>query len=147
METITTFVLGVLSALGILSLGYAFLSTLKINKITQSIQKDIEDLYKELDMSGEQWYESISELDEETRERINELNSYVDSRFDKQADKASNVISVVSESSLENADRLNKLEETLKFQIDQFAKISFDHDDRITNLEIMKKIKEEQINS
>lgn len=147
METITTFVLGVLSALGILGLGYAFFSTLKINKITQSIQKDIEDLYKELDISGEQWYESISELGEETRERIDELNSYVDSRFDKQADKASNVISVVSESSLENADRLNKLEEIFKFQIDQFVKISFDHDDRITNLEIMKKNKEEQINS
>jgi hypothetical protein len=179
MEQITTFVLGAISALGIFGLGYGIFTALKINKITKKQQEDIKDLYgaikelpkivdekfkdidqthhrrmddivRELDRGNEDLHRSLNKRFDETHNRIGELNSYTDSRFDKQADKAGNVISVVSEASLKNSERINKLEELFKIQMDQFAKVTLNHSERLSDLETDKKIQEdriEQINS
>jgi len=168
METITTFVLGAISALGLLGLGYAFFMALKINKETKNLQKDIEginseigemykridkqlsDTHQEIDNRIKDLYIDIEKITEDVYRKIDELNRYVDSRFDKQADKAGNVISVVSEASLRNGERLDKLDELFKLQMDQFARVTLNHSERLAELETDRKIEQdkiEQINS
>ena len=174
MEQITTFVLGAISALGIFGLGYGIFTALKINKITKKQQEDINDLYgaikelpkivdekfkdidqthhrrmddivRELEEYFEDLHRSVDKRFDETHRRIDELNSYTDSRFDKQSDKAGNVISVVSEASMRNGERIERLEDLFKIQMDQFAKVTLNHSERLSDLETDKKIQEDRI--
>jgi hypothetical protein len=163
MEQTLTFVLGAASTLGLICLGYAFFSVLRINKIVNQLNHKSTEVENEFGQThrsiderfGEVERQMHNRMDDICREidkkvdgiyqRIDELNRYVDSRFDKQADKAGNVISVVSENSLRNADRLDKLEELFKLQMDQFAKVTLNHSERLAELETDRKVEEDKI--
>jgi hypothetical protein len=165
MEQITTFVLGAISALGLFGLGYGIFTALKINKITSKQQEDIKHLYsalkeipkvldekiKEIHENHHRRMDEICDVMEDRQEdifrRIDELNRYVDSRFDKQADKAATTFSNVNNMIY---DKVEKLEELFKIQMDQFAKVTLNHSERLAELETSRKIEEdkiEQINS
>jgi uncharacterized membrane-anchored protein YhcB (DUF1043 family) len=145
METIQTFVLGAVSALGIIYLGYAFIQALKINKTIKTLQKEIEGMQREFDETHPMINETFSETHDQIYRRIDELNRYVDSRLDKQADKTGNVISLVSKDSLKNKEKIEKLEELFKLQMDQFAKVTLNHSERLADLETYKKTEEDRI--
>jgi hypothetical protein len=160
METIQTFVLGAVSALGILCLGYAFIQALKINKTISAIKADIDCLNRELgethrnigqrfDETHEHFHHRFDDVlrdlektIKELHQRIDELNRYVDSRFDKQAGKAAEVISTGYRNSYE---KIEKLEELFKIQMDQFAKVTLNHSERLADLETYRKAEEDQI--
>jgi hypothetical protein len=163
MEQTLTFVLGAACALGLICLGYTFFSVLRINKIVKQLNqkstevdikfgethRSIDERFGEVERQLHGRMDNEASLSDKRTEdlsrRIDELNRYVDSRFDKQADKAGNVISVVSENSLRNADRLDKLEELFKLQMDQFAKVTLNHSERLAELETDRKVEEDKI--
>ena len=160
METITTFVLGAISALGILCLGYAFIQALKINKTIKTLQSEIENIHREFGETHRTIDERFSRTHDEIHhridavlndlektikeihQRIDELNRYVDSRLDKQADKAADVMSSTYRSSYE---KIEKLEDLFKIQMDQFAKVTLNHSERLADLETYRKAEEDQI--
>lgn len=158
MEQTFTFVLGAISALGIISLGYAFIQVLKINRTVKSLQTEIEETQREIDEihkrmeskfeeTNKEIHDRIDQTTEELRKSIDELYRYVDSRFDKQATKAADVISTSYRNTYE---KVEKLEELFKLQMDQFAKVTLNHSERLSDLETKRKIEEdkiEQINS
>jgi hypothetical protein len=160
METIQTFVLGAISALGILCLGYAFIQAFKINKTVSAIKADLDCLNRELGETHRSIDERFKEHNDhlhqridavlndlertikELYQRIDELNSYVDSRFDKQATKSADIISTGYSNLYEKTE---KLEELFKLQMDQFAKVTLNHSERLVDLETHKKREEDQI--
>ena len=160
METIQTFVLGAISALGILCLGYAFVQALKINKTLKTIKADIDCLNREFgethrsiderfkethDQMHRRMDDILNDLEKTIKElhlRIDELNKYVDSRFDKQATKSADIISTGYSNLYEKTE---KLEELFKIQMDQFAKVTLNHSERLADLETYKKAEEDRI--
>jgi hypothetical protein len=79
---------------------------------------------------------------EDLSRRIDELNRYVDSRFDKQAEKTASTMSLGNSVLM---DKVEKLEELFKMQMDQFAKVTLNHSERLADLETHKKREEDQI--
>lgn len=168
METIQTFVLGAASALALIGLGYSFVSVLRINKTVKqlnerskevdiefgethrSIDERFDQLEKSLRDRMDNMCEDFKHINDEVRRIIDELYSYTDSRFDKQADKASAVIANTNRTAFDAHDQINKLRELFHYQMEQFAKVTLDHSERLAELETDQKVTEdkiEQINS
>ena len=165
MEQILIFVLGATFTLGLIGLGYLFVSVLKMkNQIIalkgaeESLNRDLNQTHREIDENQRNLeseihqridgvYSDIEERIKEIYSRVDELNRYVDSRFDKQADKTASTLSLGNSVLY---DKVEKLESLFKLQMDQFAKVTLNHSERISELETDKKIQEdriEQINS
>ena len=115
METLI-FVLGTLSGLVLLALGYAVVGVIKINKLTKSLQQQIEgihrdgfrDIWQTMDQRSSEvdrrfhelfmemdkrWNDLHRELDNRFRDvnsEINETRRYTDSRLDKMIDSLTN---------------------------------------------------------
>jgi hypothetical protein len=115
METLI-FVLGTLSGLVLLALGYAVVGVIKINKLTKSLQQEIEgihrdgfrDIWQTIDQRSSEvdrrFHELFMEIDNrrsdlhrELDERFKDVNSdvdetrrYIDSRLDKMIDSLTN---------------------------------------------------------
>lgn len=115
METLI-FVLGTLSGLVLLALGYAVVGVIKINKLTKSLQQEIEgihrdgfrDIWQTIDQRSSEvdrrFHELFMEIDKrrsdlhrELDERFKDVNSdvdetrrYIDSRLDKMIDSLTN---------------------------------------------------------
>lgn len=110
MENTLPFVLGVFTSLGIFSLGFLFITTLKIKKEISNLKNELHDIRLDLEITSRQYNDiycnsedeskerfkqlekQLSNLDDKIHLRINSLNSYVDSRFDKQIDRISHII-------------------------------------------------------
>lgn len=115
METLI-FVLGTLSGLVLLALGYAVVGVIKINKLTKSLQQQIEgihrdgfrDIWQNMDRRSSEvdrrfhelfmemdkrWNDLHRELDNrfnDVNSEINETRRYTDSRLDKMIDSLTN---------------------------------------------------------
>ena len=115
METLI-FVLGTLSGLVLLALGYAVVGVIKINKLTKSLQQQIEgihrdgfrDIWQNMDQRSSEvdrrfhelfmdmdkrWNDLHRELDirfNDVNSEINETRRYTDSRLDKMIDSLTN---------------------------------------------------------
>ena len=147
METIQTFVLGAVSALALIGLGFSFISVLRINKTVKQLtekSKEVEiefgethrmihELYGQLERSSnnrmDDMCREMDKLNDEIRKIIEGLNSYMDSRIDKTIDK---------------------LCERMDMQDNELIKVVEQHDARLVELETDKKVSEdkiEQINS
>jgi len=147
METIQTFVLGAVSALALIGLGYSFISVLRINKTVTQLNeksKDVENdfgethrlidemkinIEKHLHDRMDDMCRESDKMREEIHRNINELNAYTDSRFDKTIDR---------------------LCERMDMQDNELIKVVEQHDSRLAELETDKKVSEdklEQINS
>jgi hypothetical protein len=165
MEHLIAFVLGIVIGLGLIGLGYIVKSVLTMKKdlkrletlhemkedITEDDRRTLDQKLKNIEdwtlKLIEQDRKSIEDAYREINDKIKELNSYVDSRFDKQSDRFATVIS--SNLSMLRDDH-EKLKELHKMQMDQFAKVTLDHSERLADLETSRKIQEdkiEQINS
>ncbi len=165
MEQLITFVLGATFTLGLIGLGYLFVSVLKmknqiisLNDSEESINRDLNETRREIDENQRDLeseihdrintvYIDMQEKDEEIYSKVDELSRYVDSRFDKQADKNASIVSSGNSILFDKVDKLDKL---FKLQMDQFAKVTLNHSERISELETERKIQEdriEQINS
>jgi hypothetical protein len=160
MEQTLTFVLGAAFALGLICLGYTFFSVLRINKILNQLnQKSAEvdikfgETHKSIDERfGEVERQIHGRMDneaglsdkrtEDLSRRIDELNRYVDSRFDKQAEKTASTLSFGNSVLM---DKVEKMEELFKMQMDQFAKVTLNHSERLADLETAQKREEDQI--
>ena len=110
MENTLPFVLGVLTTLGIFGLGFLFITTLKIKKEIFNLRNELQDIRLDLEITSRQYNDiycnsedesnerfknletQLSNLDDKIHLRLNSLNSYVDSRFDKQIDRISHII-------------------------------------------------------
>ncbi len=114
METLI-FVLGTLSGLVLLALGYAVVGVFKINKQIKSLQQDMEgihrdgfrdvyqtidnqsreidqrfkELYHEYDQRSSHVHNRIDEVHGRIDKDIDQLNRYIDSRLDKLVDSLS----------------------------------------------------------
>lgn len=154
MEQLLTFVLGATFALGLIGLGYIFISVLKMKKeiknlngAEESINRDLNETHQEINKLFNEFNQDVDRRVDEIYSKIDELNRYVDSRFDKQAEKTASTMSLGNSVLY---DRVDKLDNLFKLQMDQFAKVTLDHSDRIAELETERKIQEdkiEQINS
>jgi hypothetical protein len=88
METLI-FVLGTLSGLVLLALGYAVVGVIKINKLTKSLQQQIEgihrdgfrDIWQTIDQRSSEVDRRFHELFMEMDKRWNELHRELDNRF------------------------------------------------------------------
>lgn len=115
METLI-FVLGTLSGLVLLALGYAVVGVIKINKLTKSLQQQIEgiqrdgfrDIWQTIDQRSSEvdrrfhelfmemdnrWNNSHRELDNrfsDVNSDVHETRRYIDSRLDKMIDSLTN---------------------------------------------------------
>ena len=129
METIQTFVLGAASALALTGLGYIFISVLGMRKTVNQLNEKS----KEVDIEFGETHRSIGEsfgqlekslhdrmddmcremdrINSELRRSIDELQSYVDSRFDKTIHKLSEVrCNEIIKAVEEHQERLNNIE-------------------------------------
>ena len=88
METLI-FVLGTLSGLVLLALGYAVVGVIKINKLTKSLQQQIEgihrdgfrDIWQNMDQRSSEVDRRFHELFMEMDKRWNDLHRELDNRF------------------------------------------------------------------
>lgn len=147
METLIIFVLGAISALGILGLGYITSTVLKIKKLNKKNKENIDSLFQRLDELDRNFGSEMINLDADFRNRIKDLNSYVDSRFDKHTEKISNII---EQDVLDLKEEIKNFKKLHTMQMDQFAKATLLHSERLADLETVIKIEQdklEQINS
>ena len=132
METIQTFVLGAASALALTGLGYIFISVLGMRKTVNKLKensKEVEykfdethriidekllDLEKQLHDRMDDMCREMDRINSELRRSIDELQSYVDSRFDKTIHKLSEEVDVrcneIIKAVEEHQERLNGIE-------------------------------------
>jgi prefoldin subunit 5 len=146
MDTSTIFVLGSLSSLGIILLGFGIYKILKMNKRIKELEtlpKEIDNLYQKGDGNFTALHNSIDALNTQIR-------SYVDSRFDKIITNVSTEIS----NDRRDIGNLQRLIEEIASDHGNLQRlieeIASDHSDRLATLETFKKIdddKIEQINS
>jgi hypothetical protein len=113
METLI-FVLGTLSGLVLLALGYAVVGVIKINKLTKSLQQQIEgihrdgfrDIWQTIDQRSSEVDRRFHELFMEMDKRWNELHRELDNRF-------SDVNSEIIETRRYTDSRLDKMIDSL----------------------------------
>jgi hypothetical protein len=113
METLI-FVLGTLSGLVLLALGYAVVGVIKINKLTKSLQQQIEgihrdgfrDIWQTIDQRSSEVDRRFHELFMEMDKRWNELHRQLDNRF-------SDVNSEINETRRYTDSRLDKMIDSL----------------------------------
>ena len=115
METLI-FVLGTLSGLVLLALGYAVVGVIKINKLTKSLQREIEgihrdgfrdiwqtidqrssevdrrfhELFMEMDSRRNELYRELDTRFKDVNSDVDETRRYIDSRLDKMIDSLTN---------------------------------------------------------
>lgn len=115
METLI-FVLGTLSGLVLLALGYAVVGVIKINKLTKSLQQEIEgihrdgfrdiwqtidqrssevdrrfhDLFMEMDIHRNELHHELDNRFKNVNSDVGETRRYIDSRLDKMIDSLTN---------------------------------------------------------
>jgi hypothetical protein len=127
MDTTTIFVLGSLSSLGVILLGFGIYTILKMNK---RINK-LEDLPKLIDLIEERSRADFNALHNSIDSAQTSIRSYVDSRLDKLVGNVSNEIS----NDRQDIGDLRKLVE----------EIATNHSDRLATLETHKKIEDDKI--
>ncbi len=115
METLI-FVLGTLSGTVLLALGYAVVGVIKINKLTKSLQQEIEgihrdgfrdiwqtidqkstdvdqhfnEIYREMDNRANDLHHDLANRFKDVNSELGETRKYTDSRLDKMIDSLTN---------------------------------------------------------
>ena len=138
MDTTIIFVLGSLSSLGVILLGFGIYTFLKINKRLNELEKSskvIDDLKDRIDGNFEASNNSMDSLHRIITNDItsahDSMRSYVDSRLDR---LTTNISNEISDSRKEN----QKLRELIE-------DVATDHSERLTVLETFKKIDDDKI--
>lgn len=143
MDITLNFILGSISSLGVVLLGFSIYAILKINKRLKSLEKLPDDIKKiENDSIGnfKATHNSIDSLHDMITKDINSANNTLRSYIDSRIDKLVNNVSVEISDDRKNIENLRSLLE----------QVATDHSERLATLETFKKIdddKIEQINS
>ena len=138
MDTTITFILGSLSSLGVILLGFGIYTILKINKRLKELEK-LPKLINELEDQARgdfgATHNTIDSLHDTVTKDLESLHaslrSYVDSRLDRLTTNISNEIA----DSRKESHKLREL----------FEDVATDHSERLTVLETFKKIDDDKI--
>ena len=143
MDTTLNFVLGSVSSLGAILLGFGIYTILKINKRIKELEK-LPQLIKTIEDQSKGDFQAIQHsmdalhtiISNDISSSISSSRSYIDSRLDKLTTNISNEIA-------EDRKSIERLRDLLE-------QVAIDHSERLATLETFKKIdddKIEQINS
>jgi len=142
MEQMLSFVLGTVCALGLVGLGYTFVSVLKMRKQIENLNEEKRGIHQGIDENHKYVDSQCENLDRHTNQRMDDICNEID----KRSDDICNEIDKRSEDIYGRIDELNRyVDSRFDKQMDRLADELHSHSSRIAELETDKKVKEDRI--